>query len=251
MDKKIKHHLAVILDKSGSMESIAQQAITTYNEQVQTARARAKDFDISVTLVTFNYDINFTRFAEPIDGVKDLTQDEYRPNGGTPLNDAVAITIEKIKEWVEKQNEKVDVLVCIISDGEENQSKKYPGVGNKELAEIVQTMQQKHGWTFTYAGTNDYDLSKTAKAMNIPMANVTSFARSVQGTMKFAHAHNAASRNYYDTRSAQNYAGSIDQLSAPVACFYTNTKTDGGANNVDTNQTKSVTENTTNKKAKK
>jgi uncharacterized protein YegL len=234
------------------MESIAQQAITTYNEQVQTARARAKDFDISVTLVTFNYDINFTRFAEPIDGVKDLTTDEYRPNGGTPLNDAVAITIEKIKEWVEKQNEKVDVLVCIISDGEENQSKKYPGVGNKELAEIVQTMQQKHGWTFSYAGTDDFDLSKIAKSMNIPVGNVQSFARSVQGTMKFAHAHNAASRNYYDTRSMQNYAGAIDQLSAPVSCFYTDTKTGGdGSNNVDTNQTKSVTANTTNKKEKK
>lgn len=240
MDKKIKHHLVVILDKSGSMNSIADQAVTTFNEQVQTARARSKDFDIVVTLVTFNYDIYFERVAESIDKVKDLARHEYMPNGNTALNDAVAAAIDKTKEWIEKQNEKVDVLICIISDGEENASRKYPRIGNKDLAEIVQTMQQKHGWSFVFSGTNDYDLSKTAVAMNIPAGNVTSFKRSDSGVKQFASTYTAATDHYYGMRSSQRSLGDA-QIASSIDCFYSDTTLDDTLNgeNPDKNLPKS------------
>jgi hypothetical protein len=211
---KVKHHLVIVLDQSGSMSCIAQSAITSFNEQVQTARSKSKDFDMCVTLVLFNYDIHFIKIAEPIDSIKELTSADYCPDGATALNDAVSAAIESTKEWVTKQNGKTDVLVCIISDGEENHSVKYPGVGNRSLAELIQTMQSKHGWTFTYAGTSDINVNKIGQSLNIPVHNIMKFDRSEQGARGFTSEHTAGLNTYYTTRVASFYSSTPDQCKA-------------------------------------
>ena len=55
--KKIKQYLGIVLDESGSMTSLRQFAKDSVNEQLQTARAQ-DEFDVKVTLITFNYDIH-------------------------------------------------------------------------------------------------------------------------------------------------------------------------------------------------
>lgn len=196
--EKIKHHLCIILDKSGSMDSLRTTALQHANEQIQTAKGKSKDFDIKVTFITFNYDIDILKSNEPVDKIHEIPLTDYRPNGGTALNDAVAVAIDEVMSNVSLDD--TDVLFAIVSDGQENQSVKFPGVGNKDLAEKVQTMQEKHSWTFTYMGTDDFDLTKAASAMNIPLSNVRAFARSVQGMEQATCLYNCQMDNYYSKR---------------------------------------------------
>jgi len=54
------------------------------------------------------------------------------------------------------------VLVTILTDGEENDSKEFSGTQVKKIIDE----QKAHGWTFTYIGAN-HDVEKTASKISI------------------------------------------------------------------------------------
>ena len=51
---KPKTHVAIILDRSGSMSGTRMPTVTGYNEQIEQVQNDSKDQDILVSLVTFN-----------------------------------------------------------------------------------------------------------------------------------------------------------------------------------------------------
>ena len=53
-------------------------------------------------------------------------------------------------------------MVTILTDGEENASKKYSGIAIKKMIELL----SEGNWTFTYIGT-DHDVEKFASNMSI------------------------------------------------------------------------------------
>lgn len=86
----------IILDESGSMSGIYEQALGGANETIQTirtAQSSAADQKLFLTFVTFDSgageSVRTVIDTIPIDQVKDLAKDDYRPNGCTPLYDAM------------------------------------------------------------------------------------------------------------------------------------------------------------------
>ena len=80
----------IILDKSGSMGSIANAAIAGFNETVggiRSAQERFKDTqEHFVSLMIFcNCEKTLVYDKVPVAEVKELTRNEYRPCCGTPL----------------------------------------------------------------------------------------------------------------------------------------------------------------------
>jgi hypothetical protein len=75
-----------------------------------------------------------------------------------------------------KSIEDAVVVVTIITDGMENDSKEYTGAAVKQLVEQL----KGEGWTFTYMGANQ-DSSEIA--FNLSIRNSRNFDYSAQGTM--------------------------------------------------------------------
>ena len=79
----------IILDESGSMQSIKRATINGVNETVQTIRAAQKKHENQehfVSLVTFNSEaVKNVYECSPVTEVRELTDDRYTPNCGTPL----------------------------------------------------------------------------------------------------------------------------------------------------------------------
>ena len=67
----------------------------------------------------------------------------------------------KVKHHLEGQTD-YNVLVTILTDGEENASKEFSGADIKKLVEEL----QMNRWTFTYIGT-DHDVEKIARSLSI------------------------------------------------------------------------------------
>ena len=115
----------IILDESGSMDSIREQALSGANETLQTIRTAQQenpDDHQMISFVTFDTGARrpFVRTiidTEKIENVKDLTPDQYQPYGGTPLYDAMGLSITALKELVKEGDH---VLVTVITDGFEN-----------------------------------------------------------------------------------------------------------------------------------
>ena len=157
----------IILDKSGSMSSIANAAISGFNETVggiRSAQERFKDTqEHFVSLMVFcNCEKTMVYDMVPVNEVKELTSREYRPCCCTPLYDAMGISINALYNAI-KDKEDATAVVTVITDGYENASKEYSGQAIKAL---VERMKNEEGWNFAYIGTNQ-DVEATASSLSI------------------------------------------------------------------------------------
>lgn len=161
-------HVAIVLDRSGSMASIKQQAIQNYNEQIQQMKENSKDQDIFTYLVTFNGNVVEHLWGVKAENLEEADQSSYRPDGATALYDAVGFTINKLKETT-KEGENVAYLMVIISDGEENSSAHY---SQSSIKEMIEAAQKTGKWTFSYMGCSKEYLERVSRETSIPLANM-------------------------------------------------------------------------------
>jgi len=162
-----KHQIynLIILDESGSMESIKSNIMSGFNEVIQSIKGIEKQFpeqEHYITFVTFNgLGIKPHLENQPVKKIKQIDEKTYNPDSVTPLFDAIGFSVNDLKRILE--NEKgYNVLVTILTDGLENSSKEFSG---SQINKIVKDL--KHcGWTFTYIGT-EHDIERVAKSISI------------------------------------------------------------------------------------
>ena len=157
----------IILDKSGSMSSIAKAAIDGFNETVGGIRSAQERFKNTqehfVSLMVFcNCEKTMVYDMVPVVEAKELTSKEYQPCCCTPLYDAMGISINALHKAI-KDKEDATAVVTIITDGLENASKEYSGQAIKAL---VERMKDEEGWNFSYIGTNQ-DVRATSASLSI------------------------------------------------------------------------------------
>ncbi|GGG51752.1 hypothetical protein GCM10010976_23630 [Bizionia arctica] len=147
------------------MHSIKQTAIQGFNEIVQTAKGIEKEHpeqEHFISLVTFNgIRQKLVHFVDPVNKLEQIDDSNYHPNASTPLFDAIGFGINKLRQKVERGTD-YNVLVTILTDGEENSSKEYSGRDIKSMIEALKLNR----WTFTYIGT-DHDVEKMASSISI------------------------------------------------------------------------------------
>jgi len=165
MATKHQVHNLIILDESGSMNSIKNSIIQGFNEIVQTVKGIEKQYpeqEHLITLITFNgLGQKVLHFIDPVNKLEEIDASRYKPDASTPLYDAMGFSFAKLRQALENVKE-YNVLVTIMTDGEENASKEYTGVAIKNLIEELKLNR----WTFTYIGT-DHDVEKFATSISI------------------------------------------------------------------------------------
>lgn len=182
----------IILDESGSMRSIYNQALSGINETLATIRSNQEIFPLHrnyVSIVTFEGDasgVKLRRDRIPVGSIKDMTAKDYAPGGCTPLYDAMGISITRLAESILPNDR---VMVTIITDGEENSSTRYSGKAIKEMV----SRQREKGWTFAYIGANQ-DAVEVARELNIN--NALNFDATPEGTVEMSVRFRKASAKY-------------------------------------------------------
>ena len=180
----------VIIDESGSMQSIKRAAIDSVNETIQTIRSAQKkhaEQEHYVSLVTFNDDVKTIYECVPVNEVKELTAESYLPDCCTALYDAMGISLNALRR---KVAEKDKVLVTIVTDGYENASREYNG---KAIKALVDELKAK-GWVFAYIGANQ---DVEAVATSISITNAMQFQASDEGTAEMSQKLSSAREKLY------------------------------------------------------
>lgn len=199
MNNKHQLHNLIILDESGSMESIRKMIIRGFNELVQTVRGIEKQFpdqEHFISLVSFNGLGNkILHFVESVSNLETIDATKYRPNSMTPLLDAMGFSITLLKQALENKND-YNVLVTVMTDGEENASVEYSGYAIRKMIEELK--QQR--WTFSYIGA-DHDIEKAAMAVSID--NTMKFDKNASG-INYMFSEERAARIRYSSKIRNN-----------------------------------------------
>ena len=165
----------IIIDESGSMQSIKKEAIDSVNETIQSIHAAAekyKEQEHIVSLVTFHNDVSTIYECVPIEKVEELTAETYQPKCCTALYDAMGISLNALRPKVADEDK---VLVTVVTDGYENASREYSG---KAIKALIDELKSK-GWVFAYIGANQ---DVEAVAATISITNVLNFEATSIGT---------------------------------------------------------------------
>ena len=211
MNNRHQVHNLIILDESGSMESIKSTIINGFNELVQTVKGIEKEFpeqEHLISLISFNsFGQKIHHFMDPVSKLQTIDSARYHPDASTPLFDAMGYSLSKLRLALEGKSD-YNVLVTILTDGEENASKEYTG-------RIVQKMIDElklNRWTFTYIGA-DHDVEKFAASL------------SITNTIRFQKSDEDISQMFVKEQSARSaYSSKIRANESTMDDFYENEK---------------------------
>ena len=156
----------IVVDESGSMEIIREQAFSGMNETLSTIRIMQEKYPETnqrVSLVTFDsHHTTWLYDNTAASDTIDLRRDQYTPGGCTPLYDAIGKAVSRLNT---QAGEGDNVLVTIITDGEENSSREWTLSMIRELI-----------------GTDNLDVDSMAQSMHIDAT--LHFQQNVEGTKK-------------------------------------------------------------------
>jgi hypothetical protein len=149
------NRIAILIDKSGSMAPLRKDTIGGFNTWLQGVQGSIKD-KCSLDLVLFDTEQNVVFAGANLSDIEPFTDKDYVPDGGTALNDALGDLIERMKKRSRKDDR---VLFLIITDGEENSSKRHK---LPDLKVSIEKLTAK-GWEFQYIGANVNAFLETAR----------------------------------------------------------------------------------------
>ena len=219
------HHV-IILDKSGSMTAVRDSTINGFNENAVNIRnlaSKDKSQTHTVTLVVFSDENKNVYWRQDINSLKDLTAEDYVPDGWTALCDAMGRTMYRLNEEIlaEKNNDPVSVLVTIITDGAENYSKQYNA---ESISKMIEGFKSNKDiiWTITYMGANQ-DVLEVVSKYNIAVSNVAAYTSNDVGTMHAFRNLSAAVGSYVKGVSKAVQDGNSRGIDASTMNFFSAT----------------------------
>jgi hypothetical protein len=144
--------ITIILDRSGSMASIATDVVGGFNHFV--TEQRAQPGDCRLTLVQFDNQYEVVYAGRSIAEAPMLNSETFQPRGSTALLDAIGRTIDATGDRLRAlpETDRPDrVLLVIITDGLENASTEYT---RARVFEMISTQRDVYRWGFLFMAAN-------------------------------------------------------------------------------------------------
>jgi hypothetical protein len=190
-------HISVILDRTGSMETIRDDTIGGFNAFLNAQKATSGL--ATLTLVQFDsqdpYEV--VHHFKPLADVPELTRETFVPRANTPLLDAIGRGIndlEKSLSDITEAERPSRVVMVLITDGQENASREFR---KDQIEKMIKEKQEKAAWQFVFLSA---DLAAIGDALATGMRAASTLAHD-----KDSHGVGAAwaalSRSVSDYRS--------------------------------------------------
>jgi hypothetical protein len=176
--KKNHTDITIVLDRSGSMASVASDTIGGFNRFLKDQQQCPGT--ATITLHQFDDVFETPIKAVDVQSAPELTDKTFIPRGMTALLDAIgrAITDTGARlsaagdDWAEK------VVFVIITDGIENSSREY---NQAKVHEMIEHQRTKYNWEFVFLGANQ-DAIKAGSGLGVSPANSMTYAANAAGT---------------------------------------------------------------------
>ncbi len=200
--KEHSTHITVILDRTGSMESIRDDTIGGFNAFL--GKQQAEPGEATLTLVQFDsqdpYEV-LHRFA-PIGQIPLLDREHYVPRASTPLLDALGRGINDLEQSLAKLPEAerpAKVVFAVVTDGQENASREFH---RGQIIRMIKEKTEKDGWQFVFLSA-DLDAITEAHAVGFQPSSSLLFEKSAKGSAMAWECLSRATSHYRTARKAK------------------------------------------------
>lgn len=175
--KTNKTELIVVLDRSGSMQSIRTDMEGALQALVEKQAGEKGECLFSL----YQFDNEYEMVLEQV-AIGNVSQKSLalEPRGGTALVDAIGKTINAIGNRLKHTDEAErpeTVIMTIITDGEENASREFT---SEKVKEMVKHQTDTYKWKFLFLGSN-IDAVKTGSRYGFAATNSMSYCSSTKG----------------------------------------------------------------------
>ena len=141
--------ITMVVDRSGSMCSIAKDAAGGINELIKDQATQ--EGEAMLTLAQFDNEYELIHNGVP---AADVPEYVLTPRWSTALLDAVGKTINTTGERLAAMSEEdrpATVLFVIVTDGHENASTEF---NKTQIKEMIEKQQEDFNWQFSFLGAD-------------------------------------------------------------------------------------------------
>jgi hypothetical protein len=238
--KEMYTHISVVLDRSGSMSSMASEVTKGFNDFVE----QQKDEEGKATLSLVKFDDIYEKVHDFKD-IKDVHGVHLEPRGSTALLDAMGRTLEETRATVlamKKDDQPAKVIFVFITDGEENASTKY---SRKEIFAMIKDLKDPDrgdqiNWEFVFIGANQDAIAEGASYGIRASSSITFDASGAGATAAFTSLTKGVSAYRSMKSKDAAYAFSADDYDAQEKLLSKSGKTGKSSSGTSSDLTKGV-----------
>jgi hypothetical protein len=141
--------IAILLDRSGSMESVKSDTEGGFNAFIEGQRAEPGEARVTLAQFDTHYEVVYAN--RPIADVLRLA---LQPRGGTALYDALGRLITDVGAELAaapEQDRPGTVIVVVFTDGHENSSVEWT---HAAITSAIKRQETEYSWDFLFLGAN-------------------------------------------------------------------------------------------------
>lgn len=196
----MKNYIGISRDHSGSMSNIARAAARDYNETIQGIKEAAKSENIDTIVSTVkcgvgrvNARVERESINSSVQVLKPINESQYTTDGGaTPLFDSVGELINILQAAPDANDPDVAFMVMVITDGQENSSRKWSG---RTIGDKIRQLQATDRWTFVFRVPRGG--RQELVRLGIPEGNILEWEQTERGMKQSTVATQSAMATYY------------------------------------------------------
>lgn len=161
-------HIIAILDKSGSMRGKEKDVIGGFNAFIEDQKSVS--VETFVSLYIFDDHISRPYYFRKLDFVPELNSSVYSLGGSTALLDTIGTALDDA-------GDQKNVILLIVTDGQENASKEY--IGKHQIQDMLR-VRENLGWKIVYMGAHA-DAFTEARKLGVSASNSMEFTKETKG----------------------------------------------------------------------
>lgn len=210
----MKQYIGISRDHSGSMQSLASQAMKDYNTTIDSIKKSSEQHDIDtvVSVVECGGGVRRVVTNSGINKLKPLSN-YPTPGSNTPLFDSVNDLIQTMSQVADLAEPGVTLLVMAITDGYNNAGR----ITGNQLATKIMALQRTDKWTFVFRVPRG--MSYTLSNLGIPQGNIQEWDTTQRGLEEATIQTKSAISNYYGNvsrgiKSTQTFYADLSGVSS-------------------------------------